>query len=68
MNQASNLGCLLESRDKHGFGRFQGVIRGSYPAFEVQEHMEAGFKNTELHGCGKRNNRPIADRKETIDV
>ena len=29
------------------------VIRGSYPALEVQKHMEAGFKNPDLHGCGK---------------
>ena len=29
------------------------VIRGSSPAFAVQDHMEAGFKHPELHGCGK---------------
>ena len=27
------------------------VLRGSYPSLEVQDHMEAGFKNPELHGC-----------------
>ena len=29
------------------------MIRESYPALEVQEHLEAGFKHTEIHGCGK---------------
>ena len=29
------------------------MIRESYPALEVQEHMEAGFKNPDLHGYGK---------------
>ena len=29
------------------------VIRGGYPAPEVQDHLEAGFKHLELHGCGK---------------
>ena len=29
------------------------VLRGSYPAPELQEDMEPGFKYYELHGCGK---------------
>ena len=29
------------------------VIRGSSTALEVQDHLEAGLKHTELHGCGK---------------
>ena len=28
------------------------VIRGSYPSLEVQDHLDAGFKHPELHGCG----------------
>ena len=31
------------------------VIRGSSPALEVQDHLEARFKHPELHGCGKFN-------------
>ena len=33
--------------------KFPSVIWGGYPALEVQNHMEAGFKHPELHGCGK---------------
>ena len=29
------------------------VIRESSPALGVQDHMEAGFKHPEIHGCGK---------------
>ena len=29
------------------------MLRGIYPALEVQYHMEAGFKHPKLHGCGK---------------
>ena len=29
------------------------VLRESSPALEVQNHMEAGFKHPELHGCDK---------------
>ena len=32
------------------------LLRGIYPALEVQYHMEAGFKHPELHGCGKFHN------------
>ena len=29
------------------------VLRGIPPGIEVQDHMEAGLKRPELHGCGK---------------
>ena len=29
------------------------VLQGSPPDLEVQNHPEAGFKHTKLHGCGK---------------
>ena len=29
------------------------MLRGSSPYLEVQDHLEAGFKHHELHGCGK---------------
>ena len=29
------------------------VLRGSSTSLEVQDHLEAGFKHPELHGCGK---------------
>ena len=29
------------------------MLRGISPALEVQDHVEAGFKHPELHGCGK---------------
>ena len=29
------------------------VIQESSVSLEVQDHMEAGFKHPELHGCGK---------------
>ena len=29
------------------------VLQGSSPALEVQDHVEAGFKHPEIHGCGK---------------
>ena len=32
---------------------FPWVIWGVPPALEVQDHLETGFKNTELHGCQK---------------
>ena len=29
------------------------MIRGVSTALEIQDHLEAGFKNPELHGCGR---------------
>ena len=29
------------------------VLRGISQALEVQNHLEAGFKHPELHGCGE---------------
>ena len=29
------------------------VLRWSSPDLEVKDHLEAGFKHPELHGCGK---------------
>ena len=29
------------------------MLRGSPQALEVQDHLEAGFKYPDLHGCGK---------------
>ena len=34
-------------------GENETVVRGIYPAFELQDHLEARFKHPELHGCGK---------------
>ena len=45
------------------------VLQGSYKTLEVQDHLEAGFKYPEIHGCGKFHDlegpvHEVRDRKD----